>query len=170
MLNIVSLCDSHTHTLVKSHPWQLQSPSASFYVLLMHQHFTVVPQWVSNYLCTLAIYNARVGQKTEEEWKRWHVQQKFPVISMGILFCSTTDNLEITPSLSVYHMCFNHYIVYEIVLKSGGSFVQVLFGKVFSFFEMIKYVSIPRSVYGFDNCHLTVYWDPLELKLLREAY
>lgn len=73
-------------------------------------------------------------------------------------------NLEITPSLSVYHTCFNHYIVCEIVLKSGGSFFQVLFGRIFSFFEMIKYVSIPGPVYGFDDCHLTAYWDPLELK------
>lgn len=122
-------------------------------------------------VCTLAIYNPHMLDK--RQWRSEEdgmFSRSFPMISVGILFCSTTDNLEITPSLSVYHTCFNHYIVYEIALKGGGSFVQVLFGKIFSFFKMIKYVSLPRTVYGFDNCHLTVYWDPLELKLLREVY
>lgn len=96
--------------------------------------------------------------------------QIFPMISVGIRLSHTTDNLDITPSLTVYHTCFNHYVVYEFVLKGGGSFVQVLFGRILSFFEIIKCFSIPGSVYGFDNCHLTVCWDPLELRLLREVY
>lgn len=96
--------------------------------------------------------------------------QIFRMNSVRILLSSTTDNLEITPSLTVYHTCFNHYIAYEFVLKGGGSFVQVLFGRILSFSEMIEYFNIPRPVYGFDNCHLIVYWDPLELRLLREVY
>lgn len=58
----------------------------------------------------------------------------------------------------------------EFFLKVEAALSRFYLGKYFPFLEMIKYVSIPRSVCGFDDCHLTMYWDLLELKLLREVY
>lgn len=89
---------------------------------------------------TTAIYNPHVLDKRQRSEEDAMFSKSCPVISMWILFYRT-DNLEITPSLSVYHICFNHYIVYEIGLKGGGSFVQVLFGKILAFFEMVMSAS-----------------------------
>lgn len=89
-------------------------------------------------VCTLAVYNPHVLDKRQRRSEKDGMFGKsFPIISMGILSCSTRDNLEVTPFLSPYHICFKHYIVYEIVLKGGGSFVQVLFEEIFSCFEII---------------------------------
>lgn len=162
------------HILGTSHPWKLQVLlSALFYVLSMHQHFTGVLQWIRNCSCLYSTHlQPHVLDKDRGGVKKMALLAKFSPWFQWEYFClsHTTDNLDVTPSLTVHHTCFNHYIVYEFVLKGGGSFVQVLFGRILSFFEIIKYFSIPGSVYGFDNCHLTVYWDPLELRLLREVY
>lgn len=120
--------------------------------------------------CTVPIYNHMSDKRQRRSEKDGVFSQIFPRISVGILLSPTTDSLEITPSFTVCHICFNHFIVYGFVLKGGGSFVQVLFGRILSFSEIIKYFRIPGSLYGFDNRDLTVYWDPLELRLLREVY
>ena len=120
--------------------------------------------------CTLAIYNPHVLDKRQRR------SEKDGMFSKSCPWCQWEYSSVAQQTIwRLHHPCqfitrFNHYIVYEVVLKGEGSFVQVLCGKIFSFFEMVKYVSIPRSVYSFDNCHLIVYWDPLEFKLLREVY
>lgn len=135
--------DSHTLQGQIIHGSSKAPLSALFYVLSVHQHFAGVLQWVRNYSC---LYSTHLQPHVLDRRQRRSEKDGvfsliFHVISVGILLSSTTDNSEITPSLTIYHMCFNRYIVYEF-WKVEVALSRFYLGEYFPF---LKWLSISAS-------------------------
>lgn len=79
----------------------------------MHHYFSVYCSELEvTSVCTLAVVQHVLDKRQRRSEKDGMFGKSFPISSVGILSCSTRDNLEVTLFLSPYHICFKHYIVY----------------------------------------------------------